>query len=80
MTDVVNPYYELGVGRIVQNAEEPVHIASLELSITGKSEYLMKVDEYLRAISWDANWERMDELMHNVVPTNQNLLTEKINE
>lgn len=80
ITDVVNPYHDLGLVHIVQNAKELVQIATVELSINDKSAWLTKVDDYLSAISWDATWERMDELMQNEIDENQNLLTEKINE
>ena len=80
ITDVVNPYQELGLVHIIQNAEELVQVATSELSITDKREWLTKVDEYLSAISWDATWGRMNELMQQEVETNQQLLTEKINE
>lgn len=80
ITDVINPYHDLGLVNIVQNAGELVQFAEAELNINDKSEWLTKVDEYLSAISWDATWERMDELMQNEIEENQNLLTEKINE
>lgn len=79
ITDVVNPYYELGLVRIIQNAEDLVRVATSELSIADKSEWLTKVDEYLGTMSWDATWEKMDELMQNEIEMNQNLLTNKIN-
>ncbi len=78
--DVVHPYHELGLVHIVQNASELVQYASAELAATDKREWLTKVDEYLSAISWDATWGRMDELIQNEVMTNQDLLTDKINE
>lgn len=80
ITDVVSPYQELGLVHIVQNAEELVKLASAELKMTDKREWLKKVDEYLSAISWDATWGSMDELIQREVVTNQNILTEKINE
>lgn len=80
ITDVVNPYQELGLVHIIQNAEELMQVATSELSITDKREWLTKVDQYLSAISWDATWGRMNELMQQEVETNQQLLTEKINE
>ncbi|MBK9489118.1 MAG: glycosyltransferase [Haliscomenobacter sp.] len=67
ITDVINPYFELGLVHIVQNAEDLVQMATSELNITDKREWLTKVDEYLSTISWDATWERMDELMQNEI-------------
>ena len=80
ITDVINPYQELGLVHIVQNAEDLLQMATSELSITDKSEWLGKVDAYLSTISWDATWERMDELMQNEMEPNQNLQTDKINQ
>ncbi|HQW45248.1 MAG: glycosyltransferase family 1 protein [Chitinophagaceae bacterium] len=77
ITDVVNPYHDLGLVHIVQNAEELVQMATSELSITDKSEWLTKVDKYLSAISWDATWGRMDELMQMEIDKNQILITAK---
>ena len=45
---------------------------------TDKKEWLIKVDEYLSAISWDASWARMDELMQVEIEKNKFLLTNKI--
>lgn len=80
ITDVINPYHDLGLVHIVQNANDLVQIATLELSISDKNEWLSKVDEYLSTISWDATWEMMDELMQNEINMNQSLQTGKINE
>ncbi|WP_194973918.1 glycosyltransferase family protein [Aquiflexum lacus] len=79
ITDVINPYHELGLVHIIQNAEDLVQIATTELSSTDKSDWLTKVDEYLSAISWDATWQGMDELMQIEIDKNQNKLTDKIN-
>lgn len=80
ITDVINPYQELGLVHIVQNAEDLLEMATSELSISDKSEWLGRVDEYLSTISWDATWERMHELMQNEMETNQDLQTDKINQ
>ena len=80
ITDVIDPYQTLGLVHIIQNADEFVRVATAELSITNKSEWLAQVDEYLGAISWDATWSRMNELMQEVIDRNQHSLTEKINE
>jgi UDP-galactopyranose mutase len=78
--DVVDPYHELGLVHIVQNAEELVQKATYELSIADKRVWLTKVDEFLNNISWDETWERMDELMQQELDTNQHFLTNKINQ
>ena len=79
ITDVIHPYHDLGLVHIVENAEEFIHFASSELEVMDKREWLEKVDEYLGAISWDATWGRMDELMQDELKKNQDILTDKIN-
>ncbi|MCL6258416.1 glycosyltransferase family 1 protein [Aquiflexum sp. TKW24L] len=79
ITDVIHPYHDLGLVHVIETAEELVQKASLELGLVDTSEWLTQVDEYLSAISWDATWGRMDELMQIEINKNQNLLTEKIN-
>lgn len=78
ITDVVHPYHELGLVHIANNAEDLIKIASKELSITDKKEWLNEVDDYLSAISWDATWARMHELMQIEIAKNKILLTDKI--
>ena len=80
ITDVIYPYHELGLVHIVHNAEDLVRVATSELSRTDKEEWLTKVDEYLSDISWDATWEKMNELMQKEINTNQNFITSKINQ
>ena len=80
ITDVINPYHELGLVHIVHNAEDLVRVATSELNATDKEEWLTKVDDYLSNISWDATWEKMDILVQNEINKNQNLFTKKIKE
>jgi glycosyltransferase involved in cell wall biosynthesis len=80
ITDVINPYQELGLVHIVHNAKELVQVATSELNTTDKRGWLTQVDDYLSNISWDATWEKMDILMQNEINKNQNLITNKMNE
>ena len=80
ITDVVNPYSNEGLVHIVQTGNELVEKATTELSITDKTEWLTRVDNYLATISWDATWASMDELMQQEIDKDQHLLTIKINE
>ncbi|MCC6412065.1 MAG: glycosyltransferase [Saprospiraceae bacterium] len=75
ITDVVNPYYDLGLVHIVRNAEDLVQVATAELSKTDKVDWLSKVDAYLSTISWDATWELMDALMEKEIYTKQKTFT-----
>jgi glycosyltransferase involved in cell wall biosynthesis len=80
ITDVINPYHELGLVHIANNAEELINAATRELGNSDTTEWLTKVDAYLDAISWDATWERMDELIQNEIDKKQHLLIEKSKE
>ena len=47
ITDVVNPYHELGLMHLVQNAKELVQMATVELSISDMSECKEQVAAFL---------------------------------
>jgi glycosyltransferase involved in cell wall biosynthesis len=80
ITDVVNPYSKENLVHIVQNSQELIEKATLELSITDKQEWLTRVDNYLATISWDATWASMDELMQQEIDKLEHLLTKKTND
>lgn len=77
ITDVINPYQDLGLVHIVENSEDLIRKATSELEMEDNTEWLAKVDAYLSAISWDATWGRMDELVQLELDKNQILITEK---
>ncbi|WP_194776266.1 glycosyltransferase [Pararhodonellum marinum] len=79
ITDVINPYHELGLVHIIHNADELVQVATIELGMIDKCAWLNKVDEFLSDISWDATWGRMDELMQMEIDKNQKLINGKVN-
>ena len=79
ITDVVNPYSNEGLVRIVQTGNDLVEKATIELSITDKTEWLTRVDSYLATMSWDATWASMDELVQQEIDKDQHLLNIKIN-
>ena len=47
ITDVVNPYHELGLMHLVQNAKELVQMATVELSISDMSKCKEEVAAFL---------------------------------
>jgi glycosyltransferase involved in cell wall biosynthesis len=62
--DVVRPYGELGLVSIVKNAEEFVAAAEKELRLDNdSSERRQRADALLAQSSWDATWNRMNELL-----------------
>lgn len=75
--DVINPYQDLGLVHIVNNSEDLVRLATSELEMEDRTEWLAKVDAYLSGISWDATWGRMDDLVQEELDKNQILITEK---
>ncbi|MCW3090934.1 MAG: UDP-galactopyranose mutase [Ferruginibacter sp.] len=77
ITDVIVPYGEIGMVHIVDNAEQLVEKASLELDATEKESWLSGVDDFLSNISWDITWQRMLELIKKEVSHKQNLRTIK---
>jgi UDP-galactopyranose mutase len=61
--DVVNPYGMRGLVSIVENAEDFIEKAKVELGRKSKSRWLSKVDNFLRGNSWDSIWGKMDDLI-----------------
>ena len=64
---------------IVNNAEELIQEATIELVTFNKTEWLQRVDEFLFNMSWDETCSKMYELMQNTITKKQNLTTNKIN-
>jgi UDP-galactopyranose mutase len=63
--DVINPYGENNLVHIVNNAFEFIEKASQELALKDKSKWLEKVDDYLKGISWDLTYSKINKLMMN---------------
>lgn len=59
IADVVNPYSQLDLVHIANNADELVACAKIELEITDKTAWASRVEEYLSTVSWDSTWEVM---------------------
>jgi len=57
--DVVSPYGDNKLVHIVNNAEEFIKAAELELKKKRKAQWLKKVDEFLAFNSWDRTWSQM---------------------
>ncbi len=67
--DVVHPYGVEGLVHIVKNADELVSAADSELAAieTERKKWLMKTDTFLKDISWDATWKRMNNLIETTL-------------
>jgi len=65
--DVVRPYGELGLAKIAETSDE--FIAATE-QVMGKDlclKWRERVDDFLKGISWDSVWGRMDQLIQSSV-------------
>ncbi len=69
INDVIRQYGRNGLVSIAGTPEEFVRVASLELEIHDRDEWLEQVNEFLSHNSWDKTWQRM-----------MYLLTRKLNE
>lgn len=61
--DVVHPYGDEALVHIVNNADELIAKAESELSSTNKQQWLQKSDDFLKDNSWDATWQKMNNLI-----------------
>ncbi len=65
--DVVETYGNRGLVHIVDNSEEFVKFAEMELLQTDKKLWLQKVDHFLADCSWDCTVNKMKELIYSAV-------------
>ena len=65
--DVVRPYGELKLVEIADTADGFIEAAERILSSTDRSEWLSRVDAFLKNVSWDKTWAQMSELIDLVV-------------
>ena len=65
--DVVRPYGELKLVEIADTPDEFIHAAEKILAGACESEWLSKVDSYLKQISWDKTWAQMSNLISEVI-------------
>lgn len=63
IADVVNPYGKRGLVRIADTAEEFANTAKSILKEKDTSEWLQKVDEFLKDNSWNNTWHSMAKLI-----------------
>jgi UDP-galactopyranose mutase len=65
--DVVRPYGELKLVEITDTPEEFIRAAEKILASSTRSEWLIKVDAFLKDISWDKTWAQMSNLISDVI-------------
>jgi UDP-galactopyranose mutase len=65
--DVVRPYGELKLVEITDTPDEFIHAAEKIMSSSAQSEWLSKVDAFLKEISWDKTWGQMSDLITEVI-------------
>jgi len=64
--DVVRPYGELGLAKIANSADEFIDAAEHVMNVDMCLKWRQRADEFLKSISWDSVWERMDQLIAGV--------------
>lgn len=65
--DVVRPYGELKLVEICDTPGEFISAAEKILASPAQSEWLSKVDAFLKEISWDKTWRQMSNLISEVI-------------
>lgn len=65
--DVVRPYGELKLVEIADSPDEFIEAAERILSSTSHSEWLTRVDAFLKGVSWDRTWAQMSALIDGVI-------------
>jgi UDP-galactopyranose mutase len=69
--DVVETYGKNGMVHIIDNSNEFVKVAELELAKTNKKQWLQRVDEFLTEDSWDFTVKQMRELIYSAIAEKQ---------
>jgi UDP-galactopyranose mutase len=70
--DVVRPYGDLNLVKIADNSGEFIRAAEKILSNPHeRTEWLMRVDDFLADISWDKTWQEMSTLINEVIEKRQ---------
>jgi UDP-galactopyranose mutase len=65
--DVVRPYGEMKLVEITDTPEELIRAAEKILASSSRSEWLTKVDGFLKENSWDKTWAQMSHLISDVI-------------
>lgn len=72
--DVVSPYGKAGLVHIVNNAEEFIAVAEMELKKGRRTAWQKKVDEFLQGNSWDRTWSQMVRQIEDVTKQRASVL------
>lgn len=67
ITDVVQPYGELGLVQIADTVPDFVNAIEAARAQAHDRHWLARVDDYLARLSWQTTWQRMSELIRNVL-------------
>ena len=65
--DVVRPYGELKLVEITDTPDEFIRAAEKIMVSTSQSEWLSRVDAFLKEMSWDKTWAQMSNLISEVI-------------
>jgi glycosyltransferase involved in cell wall biosynthesis len=78
--DIIRPYGNKGLVRIAGTPEEFIRVAQEELSVTDRSEWLEKTDEFLAQSSWDKTWSEMINIINTSIVGKSNEVIHNIND
>jgi UDP-galactopyranose mutase len=76
--DVIRPYSELDLVQIADTPAEFIQAAEDYLTNKNNSEWLKRVDGFLRDISWDQTWTQMSDLLNQTVETKQRAIRSRV--
>jgi UDP-galactopyranose mutase len=65
--DVVRPYGDLGLARIANSPEEFIAAAEQAMTMDMSLKWRERADEFLKSLSWDSVWGRMNNLIDGVL-------------
>jgi UDP-galactopyranose mutase len=70
--DVVRPYADLQLVKIADTPEDFIRAAEdIFAKPNDNSEWIAKVDDFLKDISWDKTWEQMSDLINQAIAAKQ---------
>jgi UDP-galactopyranose mutase len=69
IADVIEPYGREGLVEIAEKPKEFVQAVERAIAVRNSPERIARTDQFLRQMSWDLTWRRMDKLIKSTVQT-----------
>jgi len=76
--DVVRPYGQEGLVSIADTPDDFIQTVERILAEKERTEWLARVDSFLKEMSWDETWSRMSSLIDGVVENNVTTSTDRV--